>query len=119
MGVNGYLTKKAAFNQALLDIGMESGKQQIMDYLTIALRDPDVVKDDIFGRKRIDKVFAKIEALDKEYADAYTTKAEADVLQERLDRKLREVYRDKLVPFQVRQPHIKQLGYQKARKGWK
>jgi hypothetical protein len=119
MAVNGYLTKKTAFNQALLDIGIQCGKQQIMDYMTIVLRDPNVVGSDIFGRERIDKVFAAIEALDKEFADAYTLKVEADYLQETLDRKLREVYGDELVPFRERQPHIKQLGYNKARKGWK
>lgn len=118
MATNGYLAKKAAFNQALLDIGMECGKQQIVDYLTIALRDPDVVGSDIFGRERILKVLAAIEALDVEFADAYTVKAEADHLQEKLDRMLREVHGDALIPFRVRQPHIRQPGYQKARKGW-
>lgn len=119
MAVNGYLTKRAGFNQALLDIGIQCGKQQIMDYMTIALRDPNVVGNDIFGRERILKVFAAIEALDKEFADAYAVEAESDYLQEKLDQKLREVYGDELVPFHVRQPHIKQPGYKKARKGWK
>ena len=119
MATNGYLAKKAALNQALLDIGIECGKQQIMDYLTIALRDPNVVGSDIFGKERILKVFAAIEALDKEFVDAYTVGAEADYLQEKLDRMLREVYGDALIPFRVRQPHIRQPGYQKARKGWK
>lgn len=119
MAVNGYLAKRDALNQALLDIGMESGKQQIMDYLTLALRDPDVVGSNIFGKERIVKVFAAIEALDREFSDAYTVKVEADHLQEKLDRMLREVYGDELLPFRVRQPHIKQLGYNKSRKGWK
>ena len=118
MATNGYLAKRAALNQEILDIGIECGKQQIMDYMTIVLRDPNVVGSDIFGRERIDKVFAAIEALDKEFVDAYTLKVEADYLQETLDRKLREVYGDELVTFRERQPHIKQLGYNKARKGW-
>ena len=119
MAVNGYLTKRAGFNQALLDSGIQCGKQQIMDYMTIVLRDPNVVGNNIFGRERILKVFAAIEALDKEFVDAYALEAESDYLQEKLDQKLREVYGDELVPFHVRQPHIKQPGYKKARKGWK
>lgn len=119
MATNGYLAKRDALNQVLLDVGMECGKQQIIDYMTIALRDPDVVGSDIFGKERILKVFAAIEALDKEFADAYTVKVEADHLQEKLDRMLREVYGDELLPFRVRQPHIKQLGYKKSRSGWK
>lgn len=119
MAKNGYLAKKQAVSQALLDAGMACGKQQIVDYLTIALRDPAVVGKDTWGRERIDKLFAALEALDKEFADAYTTKKEADYLQDKLDRKLREVYGDNLVPFEVRQPDIKILGYEKSRKGWK
>lgn len=118
-GSNAYLAKKAAVNQAILDVGIESGKQQIVDYMTIALRDPNVVGRDIFGRERIVKIIAAIEALDREFADAYTVEAEADHLQDKLDRKLREVYGDDLVPFRVRQPHVVQPRYHKARKGWK
>lgn len=118
MGKNGYLEKKQAVQQALLDAGMACGKQQIVDYLTIALRDPAVVGKDTWGRERIDKLFAALEALDKEYADAYTTKKEADYLQDKLDRKLREVYGDDLVPFAIRQPDVKQPGYGKSKKGW-
>ena len=119
MGKNGYLEKKLAVQQALIDAGVQCGKQQIVDYLTIAMRDPDVVLDDAWGRERIDRLFAKLEALDKEFADAYTSSKEADYLQEKLDRLLREVYGDDLVPFEKRQPDIKQVGYDKSRKGWK
>ena len=116
---NGYLTKKSAFNQALLDVGMECGKQQILDYLTIALRDPNVVGSTVFGREKIFKIYAAIEALDKEFADAYTVKAEADYLQEKLDRMLRDAFGDELIPFTERQKHIRQPGYKKSRSGWK
>lgn len=119
MGKNSYLQKKQELQQALIDAGVQCGKQQIVDYLTIALREPAVVSTDIWGRGRIDKLFAMLEALDKEYEGAYTTGKEADYLQEKLDRKLREVYGDKLVPFAERQPHVKQPGYAKSRKGWK
>lgn len=119
MARNGYLEKKLAVQQALIDAGVQCGKQQIVDYLTIALREPDVVRDDAWGRERIDRLFAKLEELDKEYADAYTSSKEADYLQEKLDRKLREVYGDELVPFEKRQPDIIRPGYEKSRKGWK
>ena len=119
MATNGYLEKKEKHGQALLDVGVETGKQQIIDFLCMALREPAVVGTDIFGEERLYKVLAYIEYLDHKFADAYTLKVEADYLQEKLDAKLREAFKDKLVPFKVRYPHIKQLGYQKARKGWK
>ena len=116
---NAYVAKQFAVKQALVDAGVASGKQRMVDYMTIALRDPAIVGKDIWGRGRIDKLFAELEALDKEYAEAYTTGKEADHLQDKLDRKLREVYGDDLVPFSVRQPDIMQPGYEKSRKGWK
>lgn len=115
---NAFLDKKAAREQALLDIGVTCGKQQIVDYLTLVLRNPDYVGKDIFGRERIDKIFAGLEYYDSKYKDAYTTKKEADVWQERLDRELREVYGDDLVPFAERQPYVMQPDYKKSKKGW-
>ena len=115
---NAYLDKKAARDQALLDAGEITGKQQIADYITLVLRDPDYVGKDIFGRERIEKVLAGLEHYDKLYRDAYTTKKEADVWQERLDKALREVYGEDLIPFPQRQPYVKQAGYAKSKKGW-
>lgn len=108
---NSYLEKKQAREQMLLEIGVNSGAQRCIDYLTLVLRDQRYMGQDIFGRERIDRVMAGIAACDKEFAAAYTVDPEADVAQDRLDRCLREVYGDELVPFQERQPYIKQLGY--------
>lgn len=117
MGSVSYLAKRAARDKALLDIGADFGAQKVIDYLTLVLRDPAYVGQGIFGRERIDLVIAGIHNYDKEFAEAYTTKVEADVLQDKLDRLLREVYGDELVPFTERQPYVKQLTY-KPRKEW-
>lgn len=117
MGSVSYLAKRAARDQTLLDIGAGFGAQKVIDYLTLVLRDPAYVGHDIFGRERIDLVIAGIHNYDKEFAEAYTTKVEADVLQDKLDRLLREVYGDELAPFAERQPHVRQLTY-KPRKEW-
>ena len=116
---NAYLAKQMAVQQALVDAGVASGKQRMVDYMTIALRDPAIMGKDIWGRERIEKLFVALEALDKEFAEAYTSAKEADYLQDRLDRKLREIYGDDLVPFEKRQPDIIRPGYEKSRKGWK
>lgn len=115
---NAYLSKKRVEKQVLLDIGAEFGAQKVIDYLTLVLRDPEYVGSDIFGRERIDRVISGIAAYDKEFARAYDAKdTEADVFQERLDRLLREVYEEELVPFAERQPHILKPSY-KPRKEW-
>ena len=115
---NAYLDKKAARDQALIDAGVQCGKQQIVDYLTLVLRDRNYVGKDIFGRERIDKVLAGLVYYDGKFEKAYTKDKEADVAQDHLDDALREVYGDELVPFEIRQPNVVQLGYKKARKGW-
>lgn len=115
---NEYLAKEAEKKQRLLDAGVEHGAQKIIDYLTLVLRDPEYVGNDIFGRERIDRVIAGIAAYDKEFIRAYNVKdPEADVFQDRLDRLLRDVYGEELVPFAERQPHILKLAY-KPRKEW-
>lgn len=116
---NAYLDKKANREQALLDIGLACGKQQMADYITCVLRNPLYVGKDIFGRDRIEKVLVGLMDYDKKYKKAYTLDKEADVAQQHLDDELRQVYGDELVPFEVRQPDIKILGYEKSRKGWK
>lgn len=113
-----YLDKKKEREQTLLDIGVACGKQQMLDYMSIALWDPDVVVRDIFGRKRIDRLTLKLMELDAQFSEAYTVNKEADYLQEKLDQNLRELYGDELIPFSERQPYVKQMGYKKSRKGW-
>lgn len=115
---NGYLAKQQAKEQALIEAGIKCGKQQIVDYLTLVLRDPDYVGKDIHGRDRIDRIFVGLQVYDDRFKNAYTLHKEADVAQDHLDALLREVYGDDLIPFAERQPDVVQIKYHKARKGW-
>lgn len=115
---NGYLAKQQAKEQALIEAGVQCGKQQMVDYLTLVLRDPDYVGKDIFGRDRIEKVIAGLYHYEKKFQNAYTKHKEADVAQEHLDTMLREVWGDDLVPFAERQPDVLMPGYNKKKKGW-
>lgn len=118
MSRNGYLEKKAAKDQALIEAGVQCGKQQMVDYLTLVLRNPTYVGKDIHGRERIEKIIAGLYHYENKYKDAYTKHKEADVAQEHLDEELKEVWGDDLVPFAERQPDVLQMDYSKARKGW-
>ena len=119
-GKNAYLEKKAYREKALLDIGVDSGAQRIIDYLQIVLHDPEVMggKKNIFGPKKLRRILDAIEALDRHYARAYTLDKEADVLQEQLDRELRDIWHEEAYSFAQRQPYIKRPEYKKAMKGW-
>ena len=115
---NAYLEKQRKLQQGFLDVGEEMGIQKICDYLHVALRDPEVVGKDIYGRKRFDKLFKKLNELANYYQTAFTDDKEADVVQEDLDRNLKEVYGDDFQDFHTRYPYVKQLDYKKPRKGW-
>lgn len=74
---------------------------------------------DIFGRSRIEKVYHGLMDMDKLYGPAHTTHVDADVLQEKLDANLREIWGEDLTPYRERYPYIKRPGYDKAQRGWK
>ena len=67
---NGFLEKKKIERQVWLDIGVEFGRQQIIDMMTLALRDEEVVGKDIFGKDRLIKVIDAIKKnIDKYYLE--------------------------------------------------
>ena len=118
MAKNDYVKKRKAHDQTLLDIGQELGIQQMADYVTIALHDPDVMGKNVYSRQRIDKFFAKLQEIADYYGNAFSDSKEADYYQEQLDRAQREIFGDDLQPFNVRYPYMKEISYKKARKGW-
>lgn len=119
MGKNGYLQKRQAMNQGFLDVGEQLGMQKMWDYIQIVLRDPDIMGRDTFGETRLEKIHEGLKVVADEYHTAFTDDKEADYYQEKMDRKLKEIWGDKLSPFYERYPQLKKLGYDKARKGWK
>ena len=103
----------------LMSIAMDTGAQQIIDYVACVLHDPEVMGKDTFGRKRIDKIVAAINARSMHYANAYNgSHVESDVLQEELDAELREVYGDDMTCFRDRYPGIDIPEYNKPKKTW-
>lgn len=119
MGKNGYLEKQRAMHQGFLDVGEQFGTQKMWDYMQIVLRNPKIMKKDTFGPKRLAIIYEGLKEVAKEYHTAFTADKEADYYQEKLDAQLREIWRDKTVPFYERYPDLKKITYEKARKGWK
>lgn len=115
---NGFLEKQKARDQAIFDAGERIGMQKMWDYLQLALRNPDVVSKDIFGKGRFEKIFAEATRLADVYHPAFTAHKEADYMQEQMDAQLREIWGDDLQPFYDRYPELKRYDYKKAQKGW-
>ena len=104
-----YAQKQATARQAYLEIGMEVGMQKMADFFAIALNDPKVLGKSVLGRKRLEPVLLRVHDLCDEFAPAFTVQDEADYMQDKLDRLLRQIYGDEeFVPFEERYPAIKQ-----------
>lgn len=107
-----YAQKQAAARQAYLDIGMEVGMQKMADFFAIALNDPAVLGKSVLGKKRLMPVLQRVHDLIDEFSVAFTVQDDADYMQEKLDRILRQIYGDnEFVPFEGRYPAIKQRKY--------
>lgn len=56
MAKNDYLARKAIENQAYFEAELQMGRQQIIDLVSLCLRDPKIVDKDIFGKGRLLKI---------------------------------------------------------------
>ena len=66
MGKNGYLEKQRVVKQGYFDAGLQCGRQQILDMVSLVLRDPDIMgKDDETDYYR----FKLDEALEQAYGE--------------------------------------------------
>lgn len=118
MGKNRYLEKQRNMYQGFLDAGEQMGMQKMWDYLQVTLKDPEVMQKDTFGKIRMDRIYQHLKVLADRYQVCFTDDKEADYYQEELDALIRKGC-DEFYPFYERYPQLKQLGYSKARKGWK
>ena len=121
MAKNDYLARQRAREQEVFDAGLRIGRQQMCDYISLALRDPETMGKDIFSGKRIIKVINKINDLMCKFASAFDQCDEADYYQEKLDCALREAYGDEIregfFSFNERYEAVKKFNYKTGK--WK
>ena len=121
MARNDFLARQRQREQEVFDAGMRIGRQQMCDYITLALRDPAVVGKDTFGAKRIVAVLNRVNRLMDEFHPAFDKCDEADYYQEKLDRLLQEAYGDEIKEgffgFHERYGRVKKQDYLTGR--WK
>ena len=115
MARNDYLSRKRAREQEVFEAGLRIGRQQMCDYISLALRDPETMGKDTFSGKRIIKVINKINDLMCKFSIAFDKSDEADYYQEKLDCALREAYgdeiRDGFFSFCERYEEVKKFNY--------
>ena len=118
MGHNAFLDKIEATKKLYLQIGLEGGRQQIMDMMSLVLRDPKIMGKDIFGKERLLKVVDGIGKYLDYYEKAWAKDDETDYYRTKLDDALSEAYGGGLADsFMVRYPHAPQFDYVKGK--WK
>ena len=115
---NAYLARQKAAEDAMYNAGLQIGQQMASDMYDIILNDPDVMGKSVIGRERIVKIRAAAEDALTYYGPAYDIRhPEADVYREKLDNRLRRVWKELLVPFEGRYPLLKKVRYGKKNGG--
>jgi hypothetical protein len=118
MAKNGFLERQKATQRAFFDAGLQMGRQQIMDMMSLVLRDPEIMGKDTFGKDRLLKVVKGIgEYIDK-YQPAWERSDEADYYQKKLDDELAVAYGDGLADtFFKRYEFVPEFNYNTGRWG--
>lgn len=118
MGKNDFLARQKQMQRAYFQAGVQMGRQQIMDMLSLVLRDPKYVKKDTFGGGRLVEVVKGIGEYIDLYQPAWEKSDEADYYQKKLDTALAQAYGDGLHDsFFKRYEFAPEYDYDKGR--WK
>ena len=88
MGKNGFLERQRIERQAYFDAGLQMGRQQILDMMCLTLNDPDVMKKDTFGERRLLRVILDIGKKIDIFQKAWERDNETDYYRAKLDEKL-------------------------------
>lgn len=96
MAKNDYLARQKIMQQAFFKAGLQSGRQQIIDMVSLVLRDPEIMGKDTFGKDRLLKVVKGIGEYIDTYQKAWEKDDETDYYRDKLDGALAEAYGDGL-----------------------
>ena len=118
MGKSSFLERQRIERQAHFDAGLQMGRQQILDGLSVVLNDPAIMKKDVFGKDRLLDVVKGIGDFIDTYEKAWQKDDEADYYQTKLDAELARIYGKELHDtFHTRYEYCKEFDYKKG--GWK
>lgn len=98
--------------------GFETGLQFMTDIYDMCLNNSDVVGKDVFGKKRL----FKLREATADYVDALrpsmygVTDSEADVVQEKMDSRLKRIWGDDYDERSVRYPYLVPCSYEGRKK---
>lgn len=115
---NPYLAKQEALQRACFEAGIRSGRQQMLDMMSLVLRDPDIMGKDTFGKDRLLKVVKGIGEYIDAYQKAWEKDEETDYFRAKLDAALAEAYGEGMHDtFLKRYEYAPEFDYMKGK--WK
>ncbi len=98
--------------------GLYSGRQQIIDMMSLVLNNPKYVKKDVFGKDRLVIVVKGIDECIDMFQPAWEKSDETDYYQKKLDAALAEIYGEYLHDsFHERYKYAPEYDYTKGK--WK
>lgn len=92
MGKNGLLERQRIERQAYFDAGLQMGRQQILDMMSVALNDPDVMGKDVFGKGRLLNLLKAIGDNIDYFQKAWERHDETDYYRVKMDEHLAKIY---------------------------
>lgn len=118
MAKKDFLARQREVQSRFFEAGLQSGRQQILDLVSLVLRDPEIVGKDIFGKERLIKVVQGVGRYIDFYQKAWEKDDETDYYRAKLDAALAEAYGEGLHDsFLKRYEFMPEYDYNKGK--WK
>ena len=92
MAKKDFLARQAETNRAFFTAGLQSGRQQIIDMLSLVLNDKEIMGKNTFGKDRLLKVVNGIGEYIDTYQKAWEKDDETDYYRAKLDEALAKIY---------------------------
>ena len=92
MAKNDYLARRDADRKGFFRAGEQTGRQVVLDMMVLALRAPEIMGKDIFGKDRLLKVLKGIEKYMDMFDQAFQATVETDYYRAKLDAALAEAF---------------------------
>ena len=96
MAKNNYLARQKALQDACFDAGLRCGRQQILDMVSLVLRDTNIMGKDTFGKERLLKIIKGVGDYIDKYNLAWQKHDETDYWRDKMDEALAEAYGEEL-----------------------
>jgi hypothetical protein len=118
MGKNGFLERQRVEKQAYFDAGLQMGRQQILDMMSIVLNDPEIMGKDTFGKERLMRVVKGIGEYIDVFQLAWERNDETDYYRSKMDAVLAQIYGEGMHDtFNTRYQYCSDYDYVKGK--WK